>query len=92
MMGSMSTAACHAWRSFWFVIRPSFLLKTAMSQKYGFATSARAVALRASRSYWSSERSSAKSSSPVSTWAARVATSGTGIQRTSSRCATFAPP
>ena len=51
MMGSMSTAACHAWRSFWFVITPSFLLKTAMSQKYGFATRARAVALRASRSY-----------------------------------------
>ena len=32
MIVSMSSAACQAWRSFWFVIRPSFLLKTAMSQ------------------------------------------------------------
>ena len=37
-------------------------------------------------------RSSAKSSSPVSIWATRVATSGTGIHRISSTQAVFAPP
>ena len=45
-----------------------------------------------SRSYGSRLRSSAKSSSPVSIWATRVATSGTGIQRISSTQAVLPPP
>ena len=35
MTGSMSIAAWIAWRSFWLVMRPSFLLKTAIAQAYG---------------------------------------------------------
>ncbi len=85
MIGSMSRAAWSAWRTFLFAITPCLWFGTAVIHPYGFTGAATMSPRLLIPSYLSWLMLFAKWYSAVSTPARRTATSGTGMNRISSR-------
>ena len=88
----MSSAACTAWRSFFWVIGPALWFSTATAQPRGFTMRASSAGSDFTRSYESCLTNIPWWYSPVSTPARRTAVSGTVRNRISSSHAVRLPP